>query len=148
MLKEVEEAILEKELLFELNNSGENLATLLHAQAHYQIQLGHEEAFWKQKSRLKWLKEGNGNTKVFYVSVWQTQRKLHIHSISNIDGTLLDNEEYIKPAAVQYFQNQLQAEGQGDDSLLDVIPRLISLNGMRNLSLLLLWMKLNILCSS
>lgn len=124
-LREAEEEVLEKELLFDLNNSADNRAALLQAQAQHCLHLSRVEAFWQQKSRIKWMKDGNGNSKHFYASVKQSQRRLNIHSIKDVDGTVLDIEADIKRADVSYFNNQLTSEVPLDNVCLDVIPSLV-----------------------
>lgn len=99
-----------------------------------------KRASGNKKSRIKWLKEGDGNSKLFYASVKPSQRQLNIHSIMDGDGTVLTVDDDIKKAAIDYFKNQLTSEGLGDAVCLDVIPRLVTDEGMNSLSLFRLWM--------
>lgn len=57
-LKAAEEEVLEKELLFELNNSADNRSALFQAQAQYRLCLSREEGFWQQKISNKVAKRG------------------------------------------------------------------------------------------
>lgn len=113
--KQAEDEVLEKELLFELNNSSDNRAALHLAQAKLKASLKKEEDFWKQKSHLKWIKDGNGNTKLFHASVQQARRKLHLHSIRNMHGGIISTESEIKATTVEYYTSQLQDSAAGSD---------------------------------
>lgn len=117
--------MLEKELLCDLNNTAANRTTLHQAQAMLKLNPKMED-FWGQKSHLKWLKEGQGNTKLFHDSVKHTQQRLYIHKIVDPSGNLLEDAADIKEAAISYFRNQLQVDQQHDDSLVVVVPSLIS----------------------
>lgn len=43
-----------------------------------------------------------------------------------MSGDILDNDKAIKQAVARYFQSQLQAEGQVDYIILDVIPSIVT----------------------
>lgn len=59
---------------------------------------------WRQKSRVQWLKEGDGNTKFFHKMV-NTRRNVNgIHYLW-IGGVRESNEEIIKMHAEEYFRN-------------------------------------------
>lgn len=45
-----------------------------------------EEILWRQKSRIKWLMEGERNTKFFHQAMIQHRHKNRIFSIKNAEG--------------------------------------------------------------
>lgn len=66
-----------------------------------------EEAFLKQKSRVKWLKCGDGNNKFFYNSCkshWNVNKVL---SLEDADGVVHHNHNSIAQIVVSYFEDIL-----------------------------------------
>jgi len=45
-----------------------------------------EEILWRQKSRIKWLREGERNTKIFHQAMIQNRQRNQIFSIKNVEG--------------------------------------------------------------
>lgn len=106
-LKQDEDEVLEKELLYEISNTPNNWAALYLAQANLKKSLKLEEDYWCQKSHLQWLKEGEGNTKLFHSIVQQTKCRMHFHKIVDLQGNTLEAESDIKEAVITYFKAQL-----------------------------------------
>ena len=52
-----------------------------------------EELLWWQKSRIKWLREGEKNTKLFHHSVIQSRFQNKIYSLKNATDELLKGRE-------------------------------------------------------
>ncbi|CAA7037370.1 unnamed protein product [Microthlaspi erraticum] len=67
--------------------------------------LREEELFWKQKSRANWLREGDKNTKFFYVTTKQRRVRNKIIKLKDGDGSWVENEDKIEQVASAYFQN-------------------------------------------
>lgn len=45
-----------------------------------------EEEFWKLKSRIQWIQDGDANTKIFHLTTLQRRRKNRIFSIRDEAG--------------------------------------------------------------
>jgi len=69
-----------------------------------------EEIFWKQKSRVQWLKEGERNTKFFYRSTIANQTHNRISSIKNEDGQIQQTHEEIEAVLVKHFSGIAQED--------------------------------------
>ncbi|MQL77248.1 hypothetical protein Taro_009656 [Colocasia esculenta] len=69
-----------------------------------------EEIFWRQKSRLKWLKEGDGNTKFFHGYANSRRRKSIISQINNDEGDPVDNKDDIASLFVAHFSKAFTSE--------------------------------------
>ncbi|GER30132.1 NADH-quinone oxidoreductase subunit C/D, partial [Striga asiatica] len=71
--------------------------------AEYQLRLLMEEDFWKQKAAVRWVAEGERNTRFFQGFVRQKRAKSYIHSIE-VNGSSLNQESQIRESAVAHFQ--------------------------------------------
>ena len=63
-----------------------------------------EEISWKQKSKVKWLKEGDKCTKFFHVMANSNKRFNTIDSIL-IDGSLSSNPKAIREHAATFYES-------------------------------------------
>lgn len=64
-----------------------------------------EEAFFKQKARVSWLKDGDHNTKYFHATLTEIRARNTIRRIKDESGTMLTGEADIKRQAELYFIN-------------------------------------------
>lgn len=55
--------------------SMENELQLMQCRDQYKVWLDREEALWRQKLRIKWLQDGDGNTNFFHASVNNKKKK-------------------------------------------------------------------------
>ncbi|XP_021827477.1 uncharacterized protein LOC110768097 [Prunus avium] len=65
--------------------------------------LEQEAQFWKQKSRVQWLQEGDRNTKFFHLTTVIRRRRNKIESLRNNDGMVVATALGIKALAVEHF---------------------------------------------
>eukprot|EP00253_Pinus_taeda_P034998 PITA_34998 len=63
-----------------------------------------EEIYWRQKSRVQWLKEGERNTRFFHGSTMVNRSHNRISLIKDEGGHVLNSHEEIETALVQHFQ--------------------------------------------
>jgi hypothetical protein len=66
-----------------------------------------EELLWKQKSRLRWLKEGEGGTKFFHISMVQRRHQNHITSLKYSQGKNMTENADIEQELVNLFESLL-----------------------------------------
>ncbi|CAA7030815.1 unnamed protein product [Microthlaspi erraticum] len=64
-----------------------------------------EERFLQQRSRVKWLESGDGNTAFFHKMVAQRRSTNQIHYLINSEGRRLDKIGEVKSHCVEYFQD-------------------------------------------
>jgi hypothetical protein len=90
-----------------------------------------EEIFWRQKSREKWLDEGDRNMKYFHNSTLYNRSKSKISAIKNHSGIVSDKPSEIAETFVKHFQNTSNNyEGSNriaQDKLLKVIPKIVTM---------------------
>jgi hypothetical protein len=89
--------------------------------------LEREEIYWKQRSRIEWLKEGDKNTKFFHKKSTWRKRKNNITKLKKDDGTIVDNAEEMGDMATNFFQNLFTADQSvvPEDILNLIEPRIL-----------------------
>ncbi|KAL0462101.1 UNVERIFIED_CONTAM: LINE-1 retrotransposable element O protein [Sesamum latifolium] len=63
-----------------------------------------EEVFWKQRSKVLWLKEGDRNTCFFHAKANQRHHTNAIRKLRKPDGSWTDSVEGVKQCILDYFQ--------------------------------------------
>lgn len=116
-IKMAEDSILS--LQIDMDSSPSEITSLALAEAKFSLHnlLQAEGTHWKQKSRVKWLVEGNKNTRFFHLSAKIRGSGSTIDRISLNDRTL-ESPQDIKGAAVQYFASTFQAPPTSISKLL------------------------------
>lgn len=70
------------------------------------------ESFFRQKSKIKWLKDGDANTRFFHRAVMAHQAKNLIKYLRNIDDSRVENVDQIKEMIVFYYTHLLGSESE------------------------------------
>lgn len=100
--------------------------------------LAKEEVFWRQKSREKWLNEGDCNTKFFHNSTIANRAFKSIKKIKDGPGNLTENPNLIVEIMVNHFHKILNnfesSNMKAQDKMLATIPSLISVEDNKNLN--------------
>jgi len=98
--------------------------TLLHRHhAELLTALKQEEMFWRQKARVKWLKEGDANTRFFHATVKDRHHRQRICAIKNDSGELLTTQTAIQEEAISFYSNLFMAEDCSEmEPLLHCLP--------------------------
>ncbi|VFQ60212.1 unnamed protein product [Cuscuta campestris] len=91
---------------FEADQSDFNRANYNKAKAELIMAIDNEFNFWKQKANLKWIEEGDSNTKFFHAYVKGRRTKSMIRVIEDSNGKPITNIEVIKKMAIEHFFNQ------------------------------------------
>lgn len=84
-----------------------------------------EETLWWQKSRIRWLKEGEKNTNFFHKSIIQRRMHNNIAFINNKQGEKLEKHEEIEKEFQAYFQEILRERTESRDQAIQKITQLI-----------------------
>ena len=96
-----------------------------------------EEIFWKQKSRVDWLQEGDRNTAFFHNTVKARRFRNSITSLVSTIGDQLFSKEEISLEATSYFSHLFSKEepiSLGETrAILNCIPHLVSSSMNRDL---------------
>jgi len=89
-----------------------------------------EEILWRQKSRSRWLKEGENNTKFFHKTTVQRRMYNLISHFQNDQGERIEMHEGIEEGFLRYFK-KVHQEPNTDrlpaiEKILQKIPKLIT----------------------
>jgi len=82
-----------------------------------------EEIYWKEKSRNRWLQEGERNTKFFHRATIQHRTQNRILNLKNDAGTILEDHRDIEGELRNYFQDVLSEPEVDRNSAIDRITR-------------------------
>ncbi|KAF3661675.1 hypothetical protein FXO37_12812 [Capsicum annuum] len=76
----------------------------------YRLILQQEQEFWRLKSRISWLAEGDNNTRFFHTSTLNRRRRNRINSLRDDSRNWNYSEENIKNSIFQYYNNLYSTE--------------------------------------
>ncbi|XP_061999237.1 uncharacterized protein LOC133716556 [Rosa rugosa] len=74
-----------------------------------QCLLSQEESFWKQRSKVHWLKEGDRNTSYFHRKTANRRRKNTLCGLYNEDGEWCEEDEEVEKVITSYFSTMFTA---------------------------------------
>ena len=83
-----------------------------------------EEMFWRQKSRVLWLREGDRNSKYFHALVKQRRAKNRITQLLDENGNVVEDEEGLVAIATSYFRQIFESSNPEDiaEALSEISP--------------------------
>ncbi|EOY17514.1 Uncharacterized protein TCM_042330 [Theobroma cacao] len=126
-LKEAEKRVEECEILHQQEQTFESRIKLNKSYAQLNKQLNIEELFWKQKSGVKWVVEGERNTKFFHMRMQKKRIRSHIFKVQDPEGRWIEDQEQLKHSAIEYFSSLLKVEPCYDSRFQSsLIPSIIS----------------------
>ncbi|CAN1817880.1 LINE-1 retrotransposable element ORF2 protein [Linum perenne] len=86
-----------------------------------------EEIYWKQRAGVRWLKEGDRNTKFFHASTIQRRQKNRILKLRIDDTNWIDNENQIVTHIREFYENLFSARDPVDNGEINTgIPSIIT----------------------
>ncbi|CAH9086162.1 unnamed protein product [Cuscuta europaea] len=125
-IKLFEKKVQQAEMDFEADPSEINREQWFHFKALLKSKYKLERIFWKQKSHIQWLKEGDSNSHFFPSFARVRHKKQQITSIYNQDGHLVSSLPEIGEAAVDYFSSLYSVEPQiHPEDILHFIPTIV-----------------------
>ena len=127
-MKAAEQEVARLEAIYDADPHPSNREALHESQAHLFHHLACEEIFWRQKSRVKWLQEGDKNTSFFHQSVMANRAKLHIHKLQDDEGNWITDPTAMGNLAVDFYKKLFSADSDhcaADSPLFDCIPSFV-----------------------
>eukprot|EP00253_Pinus_taeda_P012913 PITA_12913 len=107
-------------------------------QEEWEDQRLQEEIFWRQKSRIQWIKEGERNTKFFHKSTMAHRAHNRITKIKDSQGIELVSHKDMESSLVQHFFNiakePMEDKSRFIDQFTQYIPKLVTREDNHNLN--------------
>uniref|UniRef100_A0A803P795 Reverse transcriptase domain-containing protein n=1 Tax=Cannabis sativa TaxID=3483 RepID=A0A803P795_CANSA len=88
--------------------------------------LDQKEAFWKQRAKQFWLKEGDQNTKYFHRAASNWRSFNQISKLKDSSGNWKDWENGLADVVVDYFSSLFSASNLGSDMVIQCIQRKVT----------------------
>ncbi|XP_060962319.1 uncharacterized protein LOC115696532 [Cannabis sativa] len=95
-----------------------------------------EEVFWKQRSRINWLKAGDKNTKYFHSKANSRRRNNLIRGIVLDSGEHIDSQQDISKHFLNFYSTLFTSQGSNVgavDQLLQFIPNRLCVSAIQQL---------------
>ncbi|KAH9747206.1 reverse transcriptase domain-containing protein [Citrus sinensis] len=83
-----------------------------------------EEIYWRQRSRVEWLKEGDRNTKFFHAKASSRKKKNRIWGIMNKQNSWVEDEEEVDKQFCDYFAELFTTSNPNSDHILAALGEL------------------------
>ncbi|KAK2655254.1 hypothetical protein Ddye_008306 [Dipteronia dyeriana] len=83
-----------------------------------------EESYWKQRSKVEWLKEGVLNTKFFHWKALTRRARNKIRGLFDDRGVWCVEQSELKRVVVGYFSNLFSSESPHEDVVCCVLRSL------------------------
>lgn len=124
---DVELAKLKSKLNLLQNRPNLNLEEIRETQERITKLWRQEASYWEQRSRLKWLSDGDRNTKFFHATTLQRRDRNRILRIKDDQGSWVEGREEIFNAVMGHFDEVYTASPIRDMSrCLQKVPRLVT----------------------
>lgn len=101
--KELESVVADIENKFIRDNSEVNRMNLNKANAQLIMHTKREKTYWRQKTGMKWFKEGDSNTKFFHSEMNDKKRRMTLRRMKKEDNTWIEGNVNIASEAINFF---------------------------------------------
>lgn len=93
-----------------------------------------EDAFWRQRAKTHWLRDGDLNTKFFHAAASSRWKINKIHSLLDPDNNRITDENQLCDVARNYFVDLFQEQISDTEPVIEAIEASISIEDNNNLS--------------
>ncbi|XP_020412490.1 uncharacterized protein LOC18793550 [Prunus persica] len=77
--------------------------------------LSREEAFWKQRSKVSWLKEGDRNTRFFHQRASNRKQRNYVKGLRDNTGRWREDEQGLQYVVLDYFTHLFTSSASGSE---------------------------------
>ncbi|KAL7129060.1 hypothetical protein ABFS83_13G037900 [Erythranthe nasuta] len=103
-------------------------AEVIHRQQELRVELertyGDLDCYWKQRSRVQWIREGERNTSFFHNQASKRKRKIWVHKIKDADGIWREDKVEIEQVITNYFQGLFTSTNPDERVMGDVLKHI------------------------
>jgi hypothetical protein len=117
---EIEECRVELEFLRNSSNDS-NHGRYEEVSRRMSILLAQEEAFWKQRAKVYWLRDGDTNSRFFHATASAKKKRNEITHLKNDEGDTVDSQHEICEVAKAYFDQLFSPGQQSNNDVIDYI---------------------------
>ncbi|CAL9013315.1 unnamed protein product, partial [Prunus brigantina] len=71
-----------------------------------------EEVKWRQRGKVKWARDGDGNTKFFHMMASGVRKRNYIERLEREDGAIIEKDYEIEAEVIKYFQNLYSSDDE------------------------------------
>jgi predicted DNA-binding protein len=82
-----------------------------------------EEAYWRQRAKMHWLKDGDLNTKFFHMSANARRKVKKVVKLVNEENIVVTSQDVLCQVAKNYFDSLFKASDGIHDPVLSIIQR-------------------------
>ncbi|XP_026396785.1 uncharacterized protein LOC113291471 [Papaver somniferum] len=127
-LTTAEEKVMATTFASDNNPSDINLLDkLVTARDEYDIAANNYHTFLRDKSRQKWIQEGDINSNFFHTSIKLRQQQNSIAEIENNYSNIISNQQGISNVLIDYFSKKFEYQPTHvNDSIFDVVPHILT----------------------
>uniref|UniRef100_A0A803PQ54 Reverse transcriptase domain-containing protein n=1 Tax=Cannabis sativa TaxID=3483 RepID=A0A803PQ54_CANSA len=95
--------------------SSEQLSEVSNLQSQLDSLLYKQEIFWKQRSKVHWLRAGDKNTKFFHHKASSRKKTNFIRNLTLDDGSVISNNAAIEAEICRFFSTLFHSQGSSRD---------------------------------
>jgi len=88
-----------------MSSSGEDHVRMFELRKCMQRLLSQDDAYWRQRAKTHWYKDGDRNTKYFHASATARKKVNHILTLEDEVGNKVTSEQGLRDVAQNYFVN-------------------------------------------
>ncbi|KAH9662191.1 reverse transcriptase domain-containing protein [Citrus sinensis] len=127
-VQQAEEEVAQKERLYDISGSADDRASFSEARARLQQALLREEIFMRQQSSVRWVREGDSNTRFFHAMFRKKRQIFHVHRIRDDSSSeWITDPSAVATSAVGFYRGLLSGDaGQFQQADFDTIPTLVT----------------------
>lgn len=89
------------------DHNDDDLAEIINTRIQLILEIEKDEAYWKQRVRANWLRQGDKNIAFFHHFASARRKKNRINMLVQEDGSELRDDDVIGETATEFFQNLL-----------------------------------------
>ncbi|PPR85316.1 hypothetical protein GOBAR_AA35375 [Gossypium barbadense] len=101
--------------IIDSSSRGDSVKNLKEYHKRLDFLYAREESYWAQRSRSKWFREGDRNTRYFHAKATGRLKKNLIEKIKDMDGNWVASSKDISQVAKNYFLSLFRSNGQRVD---------------------------------